>query len=694
MANTGSAIWDGVVLPLPGTYGFINPSGLSFQSTPNSPVVYLIGNSVGGQPGTVLGPFYTYLQAAAVLKGGDLLNAAKFAFRMGAGQVAAYRVSNATQSSLTLKDSLGNPSVVLTSADYGQWTNSLLASVSGTVPNLVLTIVDQYDQQTYTSPPLGGAFTLTYTGNGTSANVVVAHGLQAPTVGTLAASTTGGSIPASTTVYVKVVARNSSGYSLPSAEASVTTGSTTSTNSVTVPITANPASTSYDVYVGTTSGGEVYYGNFPGQYSGTINAVITSLPTGTVAPPSAATAGDDLVTWISGQTDGTKNLDINLDASSVSTVRALASYIAGQPGYTTSLVQAAGNIPSSQLDTVNGQSILGSGYLLTSAIGSVVNWANSTGVVVAQKASGATNPPAPIGLTPFVGGSDGTSSVSNWQQAANLVQSTNPVLRYTVPLTSTIANISAVLSSVENAASPPSTILGEVFAGGAIGETPQIAKQNAATLGNRRAVYAGCADFFDYDSNGVYTHFPGYMMAAVYAGLRSALPAQMPLTGKTLNVLQLAQTLSPSTIQDLNNNGVAAPYLDASGNIEISLGTTTDVSSSDYNNLYFVEESVGNSIDSLVMWLTNNLNKLFKGQPNYGNVTSQMIIAEINSELSTATKPPYQWISGFVPVTSVTQLQSNPTYLVVPITVYVVSPINGMILNISLQLPVQLAATA
>lgn len=691
MAGTGSATWNGTVLPLPGTYGFVDPSGLSFPGSPDAPVVYLIGNSVGGQPKTVLGPFSSYSEAAQVLRGGDLLNAVRFAFKAGAGRVAAYRPFSATQSSLILRDASANPSIVLTSADWGSWTNSLAASISGTVPNLVATLVNLKDQTTFTSPGLGGVIQLAYTGNGTSAAVTVAHGLQAPAVGALTANTTGGSIPASTTVYIRVVARNASGISAPSSEVSVTTGSSSSTNSVTVPITADPAATSYDIYVGTSAGAELYYGNVKGQASGTINATVTSIPSGTSAVPTQATARDALVTWVTGATDGSQSLDVNLDNANVSTCRGLVGFLNGQTGYSAQLSSGAGGISSTQIDAVTNQSITGSGYLLTSAIGTVVNWFNSTGLVTAAAASGATQAPAQAGLTPFAGGSDGTATATDWQSAANQIQTFSPFLRYTVPLTSDPAIMQAVLQAIVAAATPPAGLLGEGFFGGAIGETQAQAKQNAASLNSRRAVYAGRADFFDYDANFVVQRFPGYMMAAYFAGLRAGLSPQTPLTGKLVNVLKLAQRLSVAELNDLNRSGVAAPKVNEQGLVEISLGTTTDISSQDYTNLYYVEESVGNSVDSLIAWLVSNLNRLFKGQPNYGARTSNLLLAEINSELTVA-RDTYHWIADFDKATTVTQLPTNPTFLVVPVTVRIVEPINGVIVPIALQLPVQAAS--
>jgi hypothetical protein len=177
------------------------------------------------------------------------------------------------------------------------------------------------------------------------------------------------------------------------------------------------------------------------------------------------------------------------------------------------------------------------------------------------------------------------------------------------------------------------------------------------------------------------------MAAAYVAGLRAALPPQMPLTGKTVNVLKLNQTLTASQIATLNQGGGAALMTSTNGTITVSLGTTTDISSADYNNVYYVEESVGNSIDQTRMYLSNLLDSIYKGQSNYGTLTTQNILATVNAAL-TDVQDKYQWISGFTPASTVEPLSTNPTYASIPLTLNVVDPLNGIVLSIALQMPV------
>ncbi len=120
-------------------------------------------------------------------------------------------------------------------------------------------------------------------------NLLNAQSFPLPAIGTvsLANHTTGGSVPASTAVYVKCAARSGNnfyygGSGIASAEATVTSGSTTATNSFTASVAAVKGAAAYDWFVSGTTGTEVYY------TTTTVNTVtITSIPTAAQPLPSA-----------------------------------------------------------------------------------------------------------------------------------------------------------------------------------------------------------------------------------------------------------------------------------------------------------------------------------------------------------------------------------------------------------------------
>lgn len=97
--------------------------------------------------------------------------------------------------------------------------------------------------------PAGQAYR--YELNGIGGNVV------APVMGAPTTSTTGGSLPASTTFYYKVTALNAMGESMPSTEVSIMTGAG-ATNSNTVPWTKSAGASGYKIYRGTAPNAELY----------------------------------------------------------------------------------------------------------------------------------------------------------------------------------------------------------------------------------------------------------------------------------------------------------------------------------------------------------------------------------------------------------------------------------------------------
>lgn len=107
------------------------------------------------------------------------------------------------------------------------------------------------------------------------------YSLGTPGTPTVTAATTGGTIPLSTAVNVKVAARSGAnlywgGSTIASAQGTVTTGSGTSTNSATASIAAVKGAVAYDWYVA-----GFYY-----TTTSVASVLITSIPTANAAVPS------------------------------------------------------------------------------------------------------------------------------------------------------------------------------------------------------------------------------------------------------------------------------------------------------------------------------------------------------------------------------------------------------------------------
>lgn len=156
----------------PATMSMVNDSKMYNSNLSVGNVLALVGSATGGTPNTAL-TFGNPADAAAVLRGGDLLNAVQRAFTPssqspGPSSITVVRTNPATQSALTLSDSLSNPVITLTSKNYGLLDNQIAVKVeAGSTVGLKLTTmfgtsyasVDNLIRQ---------ALTIQYAGTGTA----------------------------------------------------------------------------------------------------------------------------------------------------------------------------------------------------------------------------------------------------------------------------------------------------------------------------------------------------------------------------------------------------------------------------------------------------------------------------------------------------------------------------------------------
>lgn len=157
----------------PATMSVVNDDAMANQNLSVGNVIALIGTSTGGEPNTALS-FGSPSEAAATLLDGELLTAVKKAFSPsnevgGPATVIAVRVNPALQSTLVLNDAAAQPSINLTSADWGAWTNQIKVKVAtGSTQGLAVTT--QYATSYYSGDNLyRNAFSVQYTGTGASA---------------------------------------------------------------------------------------------------------------------------------------------------------------------------------------------------------------------------------------------------------------------------------------------------------------------------------------------------------------------------------------------------------------------------------------------------------------------------------------------------------------------------------------------
>jgi len=320
-----------------------NTSGLTNPSTAATVTASTTGGTLAKS--TKYYVEYTYTNATGETTGSTELN-----FTTAA--------STATNSALLLLPTLPagatGINVYVGTSSGGEKLNGSVSSPSSTTSNAYL----------ITTPPGATAAVPSSNSTGSVPNPASAA--------TLAAATTGGTLAASTTYYVKYTWTGATGETLASTEASVTTGSSTKTNSITVTAPAASAlAASMKVYVGTASGQELYNGALS-TLSTTSNNVytitsFTGLPGTNTAGVSNPAAGATLTvgatngklakstkyyveyTWVTGTGETLGSTELSATTTSASTCSL---------GLATGVAPSGATALNIYVGTVSGQEIL------------------------------------------------------------------------------------------------------------------------------------------------------------------------------------------------------------------------------------------------------------------------------------------------------------------------------------------------
>ena len=175
-----SSFFAGRVLTTPQVASTVNDTAFTSGATgPGNTVAYL-GVSGGGKP-NIAGSYSTPAQALAALVSGDLLTATQKAFSASTsitppGAVLAMPIGTATPATLALLDSGGNPSINLTSTQYGLSANSTKVRIgAGSVSGLQITTALSGVPATIDNVGRN-AFTVQYAGAAASASMAVNAG--------------------------------------------------------------------------------------------------------------------------------------------------------------------------------------------------------------------------------------------------------------------------------------------------------------------------------------------------------------------------------------------------------------------------------------------------------------------------------------------------------------------------------------
>lgn len=348
----------------------------------------------------------------------------------------------------------------------------------------------------------------------------------------------------------------------------------------------------------------LYQGILSIQYAGTdASALVTvSNSTGQMAGSSGAS--------------GSESLKWTAPFATYQTIQQLANFINSQSGWSAMVLTSSPNgATANALDDMISVQAKTTAATVTATLQAVINWFNTTGIVIAIRPASIGALPAAMAAPSYLaGGSNGTPTNTDWADAFSALQNA-PQVRIIVPITGD-AGIHAMTATHCAYMSDPTVRCNRVaICGGVSGETVSLVLVRAANLNSRRVslAWSGIQDI-DPITQLLTTYDPFYV-AAQAAGLLSTLPITQALTRQHITAKALEGTLQ-STLQKtdydiLASNGIMAIkfFANQNGNYYGYVRSlTTWLQDQDLDNLElsmvcnedYVDIRVGNDLDSLV----------------------------------------------------------------------------------------------
>lgn len=269
---------------------------------------------------------------------------------------------------------------------------------------------------------------------------------------------------------------------------------------------------------------------------------------------------------------------------------------------------------------------------------------------------------ANIGDTYMVGGAEGTTTQSDWDECLELLQTED------VNLVTCVTPDPAVWASLSTHCSYMSTVgkrertgfCGGFYSGD--GYTNGLGKWNNSTniaasisamlayaqqLNSDRMVYVG-PGFTAYDENGMLTTYNGAIAAALVAGMAAGVDVAEPLTHKSVKVIGLEYNLKWSDLDRLLEGGVCPLEFDPGYGYRICQSITTWLRNDKYNRR---ELSVRRTADYVARQVRDRLEQDFVGTKgtlttliSIKNATISVLTQMARADLlaGDATNPPFK----------------------------------------------------
>lgn len=295
------------------------------------------------------------------------------------------------------------------------------------------------------------------------------------------------------------------------------------------------------------------------------------------------------------------------------TVEALVDRINSITGFAASVDDRSHTKPTlNALDFVADADVKTAARPIKADLQAIVDWfnGNGEGFVTAERATDAGTLPANIPFTFLAGGSDGTTTNTDWSDALDVLQSVD--VQWLTPISSDAA-IHAMVDTHVQFCSSQLRRERRSICGTASGTTDAEAVSAAKALNSDRTslVHLG---YYDYDATGKLVLFAPYMTAALIAGAFSGVNPGTPLTNKTISVRGLERDLlNPTDTDQLIRGGVLCVENTETG-YKVVKSISTWLVNDNYNR---VEQSTGFALDFTARNVRNALDVLrgTKGNP-------------------------------------------------------------------------------
>ena len=307
----------------------------------------------------------------------------------------------------------------------------------------------------------------------------------------------------------------------------------------------------------------------------------------------------------------------SIDLNTYATVQQLVDRINAVTGFSATVVSGSASTNAlNGLDAVTNLDVKTSLTTITADLQAGVDWFNSTaeGLINATRDTNATSAPAAISYTYLIGGSDGTQTITDWQNAFDALQAED--VQWVVPTSSDPA-VHAMVDAHVQFMSTVGQSERRAIVGCGTGMTDANAIAAAKALNSDRTSYTHLG-YYDYDVNGKLVLLPAYQTAAAIAGAFSGVNPGTAMTNKSLALRGVERKLkSPTDTDALINGGVLAVGSYTNG-FRVVKSITTWLNNRNFNR---VEVSVGVATDFTVRNVRNALDSLRGAKGNQQTLT-------------------------------------------------------------------------